>query len=120
MSKRRNVRLGIEEVLRCLGSDLCAIACSLEAHGVHGMRRNAEECALARYVRAVVESEPGISRVLVWQESIRVVWTSRLRRPVVLPLPSSLVEFVAAFDAGRFPRLVASSATKSGDCPDPC
>jgi hypothetical protein len=119
MGTRRQIRRGVEQVLRALGNDLDTIVSSLEAHGVRGMPKDPEECALARYLNAVIGGDPAISAVRVWQHSVRVHLRSCLGRSVVVQLPEILSQFIVAFDVLGFPQLVAGGEDGHGDVGNP-
>jgi hypothetical protein len=63
---------------------------------------------MARYLQAVIGGEPGVVRVLVFGDNIRVV-RAGIRPTIVLPVPRAISAFVRGFDAGCFPDLVDSS-----------
>lgn len=106
MGKRSRISEGVEQLLQSLGDDLDTVVSSLEAHGVRARPRNPEECVLARYLNAVIGSDPAISAVHVWRYSVRVRLRYRLRRSVVVRLPVLLSEFIVVFDGLSFPQLV--------------
>jgi len=107
MGRRRDVRRGVEHLLRVLGEDVDVIVSSLEAQRVRGTPKDPADCALARYLNAAIGGDPAVSLVRVWKYSVHVHLTSRYRRPLVVPLSDGLVQFIVAFDSDCLPRLVA-------------
>lgn len=107
MIARRSIRRGTKRVLEALGDDLVTVASTLDAYGARGTPRSADDCVVARYLGAVLGADPAIVSVAVWQRGVRIRWASRRRRSMLVPLPRGVAQFIAEFDAGRFPQLIA-------------
>lgn len=101
---RPAVRHSVRSLLDELGHTEAEVSQSLRDAGVSGTRGDPRECAIARYLGAVVGAEPGISGVSVGRT---VLWLSRrgMRPAVRVTLPVPVRRFVAAFDAGVHPEL---------------
>jgi hypothetical protein len=99
-----------------LGATPDAVARRLSAYGVAGVPGKAEDCPMARYLKAVIGSEPCVSGVVVLERRLQVK-RGRLRLPVSLTLPSAIAGFVRGFDEGQYPRLVADLAGGAASAP---
>ncbi len=98
---RRSVRHYIQEI----GDSPDAVAGRLNEEGVRGLPGEVSECALARYLQAVVGTEMSVRRVVVKEWSVRVFRTGS-RLPSVTLLPGPVARFIRAFDAGCYPELI--------------
>jgi hypothetical protein len=106
---RRELRSAVQSVIGDLGPTVEDIAGRLGALGVRGRPGDEEQCVLNSYLRLVVGADPAVTRVAVRPHAVHV--RIRRRRPVVrVPLPLEVRAFIAAFDAGRLPDLVAAGA----------
>ena len=99
------LRHNIHQHVQSLGDTPEAVAGHLVAHGVSGLPGRAGDCAVARYLQAVIGSETTVKRVMVMERTIRVRRTG-WRLPLVVRLPGAVTSFVRSFDAGRFPDLI--------------
>jgi hypothetical protein len=105
---RQTLRRSVDGLVRGLGCDPRAIAGSLDSEGIKGLTGNSNECAIARYLKAVVGSEATVVGVFVTERHIKV--TRRFRSPILLSLPPAARAFVREFDAGGFPTLIDEKA----------
>lgn len=114
LRRSAGVRYAVGALLAELGTTAVEVAESLQAAGVTGSRGDPRDCAVARYLGAVVGGERDVAGVSVGRS---VLWLSRrgLRPAVRVPLPVPVRHFVAAFDAGAHPELDrdARSASRS-------
>lgn len=108
---RRRLRVSVEQLMGELGSSVGAIADHLGALGVRGRPGDEERCVLNSYLQAVVGAEPTVVGVAVRPHCVRVR-INRWRPAVKVPLTFEAQAFIAAFDAGLYPGLVAGTAAK--------
>src|SRR3974390_3526118 len=99
LRSRRVIRREVSGLIHELGSTYNAIADSLATHGVRGVPGNHEQCALARYLQAVIGADPETVAVSVPGPGGPVA-LSRGRPSVRLRLPAEVRAFIQAFDAG--------------------
>jgi hypothetical protein len=112
MKRRRSIlRNQIAGLLDELGDDARQVAASLAAAGVQGTPRDAQDCAIARYVGAVVVADPRVRSVTVYNAGLAIRSIRRWRRPIDVPLPGPVRGFIVAFDAERFPALMRPNAS---------
>ncbi len=89
-----------------LGPTVDAIAERLGALGVRGRPGDEERCVLNSYLRLVVGADPAVVGVAVRPHAVHVRvhhWSPAVRVPLSLEARA----FIAAFDAGLHPALVA-------------
>lgn len=97
-------------MLRSLGNDPTTIARRLRDLGVRGTPGSTTECAIARFLSAVVAADPGVRMLKVYRDSITVVPSRWWRLDRVVELGEPLCRFVARFDEGGFPELIEEGA----------
>ncbi len=114
MNSRRTMRRAVSGLVEDLGSTHHAIAESLAEHGVRGVPGNHEQCALARYLRAVVGADPETVTVSIPGPTLHVQ-LSKGRPAVRLRLTPEVRAFIQAFDAGLFPNLVDQVPPRTAD-----
>jgi hypothetical protein len=100
-----------------LGTTPKEVASKLAAYGVAGRQGDAANCAIARYMGAIIGTEPGVRAISVFDRSIRVTLTPG-HLPVVVRLPRPIAKFVRAFDSGCYPELVAGSDLQAANDPE--
>ncbi len=105
-SERATVRRQTAELLGTLGDTPSRVAATLAAAGVRGTPANSRECAIAVYLDAVVRADSRVRGVKVCKSEVLVERTGWWRRSVVVPLPTAVRQFIAAFDARTFPELL--------------
>jgi len=103
--ERRVLRDQVWELLAGLGTGVGAVAASLEAAGVRGVRGDGDCCVLASYLHAVLGGDDRISHLRVGDREVEVVVASWRHPRMWIPFPPAVREFVWAFDTGMFPRL---------------
>jgi hypothetical protein len=95
------------ELLGGLGTEAPSVADALTEAGVQGLPADARQCALAVYLRAVMQGDERVTAVRVFHDRVVVGTPGRFRQSrVVVPLPAALRSFVAGFDAQHYPALV--------------
>jgi hypothetical protein len=112
LRSRRSIRRAVNDLVEDLGASHNAIADSLARHGVRGVPGSHEQCALARYLRAVVSADPETVTVSVPGPTVHVQ-LSKGRPSIRVRLSSEVRAFVQAFDAGLFPDLVEHPGPRS-------
>jgi hypothetical protein len=110
-SERATVRRQTEALLSELGDSPAKVATALASAGVRGVPANSRECAVAVYLGAVVSADSRVRGVKVCKSEVLVERTGWWRRSVVVPLPSAVRQFIAAFDARTFPELLRPEPT---------
>jgi hypothetical protein len=107
-SQRRDLRRAVRSLMESLGPSPSEVASSLADAQVVGVPRHPTSCAIARYLSAVVGSEPSVLSIWVYGSSVRLDCGSRsLALRVRVPEPVST--FIGAFDSGCYPRLIDRS-----------
>ena len=101
----RQLRRSVRCYVRSMGGSPEAVARRLNDEGVKGLPGQVSECALARYLQAVIGSETSVRKVVVKEWSVRVFRIGR-RLPSVTLLPGPAARFIRAFDAGSYPELI--------------
>jgi hypothetical protein len=123
MSDLRQLKKQTSALLDGLGAGPDQVAESLEAAGVHGVPKDNRSCAVAVYVSALMGSDPRIRSVRVGHCSLLIdTVTASESRPagrLQVQLPKPVRQFVAAFDARRYPTItrqppVEGRATNAG------
>jgi hypothetical protein len=104
-NRGRELRGHVQGCLTDLGDSPDAVAGRLTALGVRGIPGRADDCAVARYLKAVVGSERSVKVVGVLERRIRISRRG-MRLPVSVPLPTGVANFVRNFDQGRYPVLL--------------
>jgi hypothetical protein len=100
-----SLRGSIRQHVESLGNTPDRIADRLAGYGVRGVPGKASECAIARYLSAVVAGPEPISRLAVYHGSVRIYWPRALF-PSVVRLPRAVSAFIRCFDLGSYPDLV--------------
>lgn len=101
----RQLRRTVRGYVKSMGGSPEAVARRLNDEGVRGLPGQVSECALARYLQAVVGTEMSVRKVVVKEWSVRVFRTGG-RIPSVSLLPGPVARFIRAFDAGCYPELI--------------
>jgi hypothetical protein len=97
-------------LLQGLGTETTQVASTLTDAGVRGQPADARQCALAVYLRAVMEGDPRVCGVRVFHDRLVITSPGRVRQHrVVVSMPPPVRAFVAGFDAQRYPGLVRAS-----------
>jgi len=129
MSDQRQLKRQVRGLLGGLGSCEDEVAQSLQRAGVHGVPKDNRSCAVALYVGAVMASDPRIRSIKVGHCSLLIdmaavdsatietggidTGTSPAWRPagrMLVQLPKPVRQFVAAFDARRYPAVTREQA----------
>lgn len=112
-SNGQTLRRSLRQLLAELGASGSEVAQKLHAAGVRGTKKDAQDCALACYLRAVVTGDMRVGSVLVWGSSIVVHRTGGFRLPVWLLVPDPVRTFISEFDRGNFPELLREGESQN-------
>jgi hypothetical protein len=110
--RRGRLRGDVVRFVDELGQDSFAVSERLRHDHVRGIPKSTRDCAVARYLNAVLSADLRVLTVEVTRDWIVV--RSAGRRGVQVRLPVSLMEFIARFDDGHYPELIDSGATPDG------
>lgn len=105
-SSGRELRRAVCDCLGQLGRSPDEVAARLQSYGVQGLPGKADDCPLARYLRAVIGTEHSVAKIGVLERRLRVSRRG-LRLSFSLPLPPAIQGFIRDFDEGNHPALVA-------------
>ncbi len=120
MSHLRRLKKETIGVLAGLGASSDQVAESLQAVDVRGVPRDNRSCAVAVYLTSIMGSEPMIRSVAVGHCSLLIQLVGQDQRPaghLLVQLPKPVRQFVAAFDAFRYPAVTRPPAVIRPDCP---
>ncbi|WP_433302281.1 hypothetical protein ACQP2F_08605 [Actinoplanes sp. CA-030573] len=92
-----------ERALATLGSTPRAVAASLAAAGFTGRVESADDCPIARYLRA---TDPRLTAVIVLGDGIQLDLPAE---SVTIPIPDPVLWFVTRFDHADLPHLIDTS-----------
>jgi hypothetical protein len=105
--RRAELRSQTSELLTGLGTTTDEVVTNLEQSGVRGIPGNGTQCAVARYLHAVMGADPGVREVIVGNHAVNVRPTKRWWSTcVVVPLSPIICSFIQQFDRGAFGSLV--------------
>jgi hypothetical protein len=102
---RRALRSSVREFGESLGSTPAEVASTLADFGVSGTPRSSTGCAIARYLRVIIGTEPGISEIAVSMRSVHISCEGRTF-PIIVKLPRPISKFIRAFDCDSYPELI--------------
>jgi hypothetical protein len=121
--ERAALRAQTSQLLRNLGPTADAVAGELETAGVKGVPGSGTGCAVARYVNAIIASDPRLGSINVNDEAVTIFGRHWWKPPVVVPVPPAVRGFIVQFDRGGFRHLaVAPTGSRSNASlePDVC
>lgn len=101
----KDLRRAVRGCLADLGDSPQVVATRLHGYGVTGLPGRADDCPMARYLRALIGSERSVGRIGVLEQRLRVTRRG-LHLPFSVALPPAIRSFVRSFDEGRYPELV--------------
>jgi hypothetical protein len=84
------------------------VASNLAALRVVGKPKHSTECAIARYLGAIVGAERCVKTISVSDRSVQITLNGR-RVPLRVRLPKAVCKFIQAFDSGCYPGLIDRS-----------
>jgi hypothetical protein len=102
----------VRRLLKDLGPTPHDVAENLTKHGVTGLARDGRECAMARYVGAVVGADPSVTTICVPKHVLRI---HRRGWPFVTCVHNTfaVTGFVERFDLGSYPLLQVRKPVRS-------
>jgi hypothetical protein len=104
LGSRSSLRENLHGFLDGLGADGRQVAARLIEDGVSGIPRSTSDCAIARYLKAILGGDSRVASLEVTRDWL--VARRAFRHCVKVPLPEPVKEFVALFDDGAFPELI--------------
>ena len=104
-NERTAIKRNVSVLLDQLGGTPEAVATNLQQAGVQGDPFLVSRCPLARYLHAVVGTEPRVGKIKVGLYKA-VINGPRWWQPMTVDLPAPVRGFVVDFDRGRFPDLL--------------
>lgn len=104
-TRRRALRRSVRQLTASLGSSPATVAANLVDLDVHGYPHNSGECAIARYLRAVVGTDISVVDLAVSDRRVHVTRVGR-HLPMTVRLPTPVTRFIRAFDGGCYPELI--------------
>ena len=112
MSRAREERAALRaettQLLQDLGGTADAVAARLESAGVKGVPGSGTGCAVARYINAVMASDPRLGPITVSNEAVTLLGRHWWSPPVIVPVPLSVRNFIVRFDREDFANLTAA------------
>lgn len=112
-SERRDLGRAVYSMLDGLGRDPNEVAASLRGYGILGQRGSSTDCAVARYLNAVVGSDPSIQSIVVRVQTVRIRSGRRWAVGTRVKVPAPVSRFICAFDQGRYPDLLGEPARRT-------
>ncbi|MGA3146723.1 MAG: hypothetical protein ABSF33_04505 [Acidimicrobiales bacterium] len=110
MSELRQLKRQTRTLLTELGTTPDEVFESLNAAGVNGVPKDNRSCAVARYLTALMGSDPRVRAVNVGHCSLLIDTAAppefRPTGRLLVQLPKPVRQFVAAFDARRYPAII--------------
>ena len=115
--ERAALRAQTTELLSHLGSNAEAVASQLESAGVKGVPGSGTGCAIARYVNAVMASDPRLGPINVNNEAVTIFGRHWWTRPVIVPVPPPVRGFIVRFDRDEFRHLAVAPGSRRNPPP---
>jgi hypothetical protein len=115
--ERAALRSQTTELLHKLGSNAEAVAGQLESAGVKGVPGSGTGCAVARYVNAVMASDPRIGPINVNDEAVTIFGRHWWTRPVIVAVPPPVRSFILRFDRDEFRHLAVAPGSRRNQPP---
>ena len=115
--ERAALRAQTTELLSHLGSNAEGVASQLESAGVKGVPGSGTGCAVARYVNAVMASDPRIGPINVNDEAVTIFGRHWWTRPVIVPVPAPVRSFILRFDRDEFRHLAVAPGSRRNPPP---
>jgi hypothetical protein len=107
--ERGALRSQTGQLLKDLGSTADTVAGNLETAGVKGVPGSGTGCAVARYLNAVMASDPRLGPISVNNEAVTIFGRHWWTPPVVVPVPPPVRGFIVRFDREEFRNLAVTS-----------
>lgn len=111
-SGRKDLGQAVYSLLDDLGREPNEVAANLKGYGIQGQRGSSTDCAVARYLGAVVGSDPSVQSIVVRVQSVRIRSGHRWNFGTRVKVPTAVSRFICAFDQGRYPELLGEPARR--------
>jgi hypothetical protein len=108
--KKVALKGSISQLLTGLGSTPDEVASSLASEGVRGLPRDVKECAVARYVNAIISADKRVGRIVVGTTGLSLRGPHWWSSSTVMEMPVAIQQFVRAFDRDRYPFLLSADS----------
>ncbi len=108
---RGALRAETARLLQDLGPTVEAVAVKFESAGVKGIPGSGTGCVVARYVNAVMGSDPQLRTVTVSSDAVIILGRHWWSSPVIVSVPPPVRSFITRFDRHGFRDLVAPPAS---------
>lgn len=105
-SGRKDLGRAVYSLLDDLGREPNEVAASLKGYGIRGQRGSSTDCAVARYLGAVVGGDPSVQSIVVRVQSVRLRSGHKWNLGTRVKVPTAVSRFICAFDQGRYPDLL--------------
>jgi hypothetical protein len=115
--KRQVLRNEVTTLLNGLGGRAEDVAANLAAEGVRGLPRDRNNCAIARYLNAVLGADPQVRAIVVGSSKLwvrRAPWWSAA---TLVEIPVPVQQFISLFDSDTYPDLISVPATREKQTP---
>jgi hypothetical protein len=104
---RATLRAETAQLLEDLGPTVEGVAVKFKAAGAKGIPHSRTGCVVARYLNAVMGSDPRLGRVTVSSDAVNILGRHWWSFPLIVPVPPPVRSFTARFIAADFRDLVA-------------
>lgn len=111
-SGRKDLGRAVYSLLDDLGKEPNEVATSLKGYGIRGQRGSSTDCAVARYLGAVIGGDPSVQSIVVRVQSVRIRSGHKWNFGTRVKVPTAVSRFICAFDQGRYPDLLGESARR--------
>jgi hypothetical protein len=115
--KRQALRNEVTTLLSGLGDSAEDVVATLAGEGVRGLPRDRNNCAIARYLNAVLGADPHLRGVVVGSSKLwvrRAPWWSAA---TLVEIPVPVQQFISLFDSDAYPQLLAAPVTRNRPAP---
>lgn len=108
MNTNRQLHQQIQDLLLGLGSCRTEVAETLRRLGVRARPKDAQGCAIALYLKAVLGADRRVRSLDVKNSgvTVRIDGSRRWSRSMTIALPEPAREFIVAFDEAVYPDLI--------------
>jgi len=110
--KRQVLRNEVTTLLSSLGGSAEDVAANLAGEGVSGLPRDRNNCAIARYLNAVLGADPQVRGIVVGSSKLwvrRAPWWSAA---TLVEIPVPVQQFISLFDSDTYPDLISVPAIR--------
>ena len=115
--KRQALRDEVTTLLSALGGSAEDVAASLAGTSLSGVPRDRNNCAIARYLNAVLRADPQVRNIVVGSSKLWVRKAPWWTAAVLVEIPVPVQQFIALFDSDAYPQLLAMPVTNEKKTP---